>query len=156
MDPYIAVKAIHILSAAVLLGTGAGIAFFFWMAHLGGNVTAIAQTARIVVIADFLFTLPAVVVQPATGVWLIWLRGYAFTEGWIVLALVLYLLIGACWVPVVFLQIKARDLALAAASAGQALPAAYHRIIRLWFWLGWPAFLAVLAIYGLMLFKPGL
>ncbi|MDP6708062.1 MAG: DUF2269 domain-containing protein [Alphaproteobacteria bacterium] len=154
MDLYLAVKTVHILSAAVLFGTGAGIAFFMLMAHLTRDVATIAATARIVVIADFVFTLPAVVVQPATGLWLIWQAGFAVTEPWLLLAYVLYVLVGACWIPVVFLQIKARDLAAAAREQGTPLPAAYTRAFRIWFCLGWPAFAGVVAIYALMLFKP--
>jgi uncharacterized membrane protein len=154
MDPYLAVKTVHILSAAVLFGTGAGIAFFMAMAHRTGDVQTIAATARIVVAADFLFTLPAVIVQPATGAWMIWQAGFEPTEAWLVAAYLLYLLVGACWVPVVFLQIKARDLAAEALAAGAPLPQAYHRAFRLWFVLGWPAFAAVVGLYLLMLFKP--
>ncbi len=154
MDPYLAVKTIHILSAAVLFGTGAGIAFFMVMAHRTGEVATIAATARIVVVADFVFTLPAVVAQPASGAWLIWRAGFEPTAGWLVAAYLLYLLVGACWLPVVFLQIKARDEAARAMADGTPLPQAYHRVFRLWFVLGWPAFAGVVGIYLLMLFKP--
>ena len=105
-------------------------------------------------IADFLFTLPAVVAQPLTGAWLVIEGGYAWGEAWLIWALVLYVVIGACWIPVVFLQIRARDLAAAALRSGSALPWDYHRAMRLWFALGWPAFAAVIAIFVLMIFKP--
>ncbi|MEE8247199.1 MAG: DUF2269 domain-containing protein [Alphaproteobacteria bacterium] len=154
MDFYLWLKVVHVLGAAVLFGTGAGIAFFMWMAHLGGDVAVIHATARLVVIADFLFTLPAVVAQPLTGAWLVIEGGYAWSEAWLIWALALYVVIGACWIPVVFLQIRARDLAAAALRSGSALPWDYHRAMRLWFALGWPAFAAVIAIFVLMIFKP--
>jgi uncharacterized membrane protein len=151
---YFAVKYLHLIGAAVLLGTGAGIAFFQLMAHRGGNVDAIAAVARIVVIADFLFTATAVVLQPITGVVLAGLDGYPLGEGWIVLSIALYLLAGTFWLPVVWMQIRMRDLAAVAARAAQPLPRQYHRLFRIWFAFGFPAFAAVLAIFWLMMTRP--
>jgi uncharacterized membrane protein len=108
-----------------------------------------------VVIADYLFTAAAAVLQPLTGLLLVHLRGYALSQTWIEVSLALYVLIGACWLPVVVLQIRMRDLAEAAVAAGEpALPARYHALARVWFWLGWPAFLSMLAIFWLMIAKP--
>jgi uncharacterized membrane protein len=151
---YFAVKYLHLIGAAVLLGTGAGIAFFQLMAHRSGNVDAIAAVARIVVIADFLFTATAVVLQPITGVVLAGLDGYPLGEGWIVLSIALYLLTGVFWLPVVWMQIRMRDLAAVAARAAQPLPRQYHRLFRIWFAFGFPAFAAVLAIFWLMMTRP--
>jgi uncharacterized membrane protein len=153
---YLPLKLIHILSATVLFGTGLGTAFFMWRADRSRDVAAIAQTARTVVIADTIFTLPAVIVQPVTGVLLALAAGYDLLAGWIVAALVLYVIVGACWLPVVWLQLRMRDLAVEAAAQGAPLPPRYHRYMRRWFALGWPAFLAVLAIFVLMLFRPAL
>jgi uncharacterized membrane protein len=149
---YEMVKALHILSAAVLFGTGLGTAWFFWQAHCTGDAATIAATARAVVRADWLFTTPAVILQPLTGAWLVQLGGYSPTEPWLLWTYVLYVLTGACWLPVVWLQIRMRDLA-AAASNGR-LPPLYHNYARIWFALGWPAFIAVIAIVGLMVAKP--
>ena len=154
MDLYPALKLIHVLSAAVLFGTGLGIAFFMVWAHRTGRPAAIAEVSRIVVGADFVFTATAVVIQPLTGFWLIRLQGYDLFEPWLVAAYGLYLLTGACWLPVVAIQMRMSQLATAAATAGAPLPPAYHRLFRLWFALGWPAFGAVIGLYGLMLFKP--
>ena len=151
---YFAVKYLHLIGAAVLLGTGAGIAFFQLMAHRGGNVTTIAAVARIVVIADFLFTATAVVLQPITGVVLAGLDGYPLGEGWIVLSIALYLMTGVFWLPVVWMQIRMRDLAAVAARAAQPLPRQYHGLFRIWFAFGFPAFAAVLAIFWLMMTRP--
>jgi uncharacterized membrane protein len=136
-------------------GTGAGIAFFMMMAHRSGNPALIAGTARIVVIADMAFTATAVLAQPLTGWLLARETGWAMTEGWILASLALYVLTGACWLPVVRIQITLRDLAADAARGGTALPARYHRLYRLWFALGIPAFAAVLAILWLMIARPG-
>jgi uncharacterized membrane protein len=151
---YFFLKFAHVIGAAVLLGTGAGIAFFMLMAHRDGRPVVVAGTARIVVIADFLFTATAVVAQPVTGVWLALHVGYPLTEGWILLSVLLYLLTGAFWLPVVWMQMRMRDLAAAAASDGTALPDDYHRLFGLWFAMGFPAFAAVLAIFWLMIQRP--
>ena len=154
MLTYQLLKYAHIIGASVLLGTGAGIAFFMLLAHRTADAAVVAGVARIVVIADFLFTASAVVLQPVTGFLLAWWVGYSLTEGWIVLSLLLYLITGAFWVPVVFMQIKMRDLAMRAAAEGTPLPKAYHRIFRRWFAFGFPAFAAVLAIFWLMIARP--
>lgn len=151
---YFWVKWIHILSSTLLFGTGLGIAFFMWLAHLRGDVRVIAATARTVVIADACFTAPAVVVQLGSGLWLMHLMRLPWSLHWIQLALALFVLVGACWLPVLWLQVRARDLAQQAANAGTALPPAYYRAMRWWFWLGWPAFLGVIAIFWLMVMKP--
>jgi uncharacterized membrane protein len=154
MSYYFFLKFLHLIGTAVLLGTGAGIAFFLLLAHRTGKAEVVAAVARIVVIADFLFTATAVVVQPVTGVLLAVEIGFSLHEGWIALSILLYLVTGAFWIPVVFMQIRMRDLAEAAARNGRALPAEYHRLFRRWFAFGFPAFGAVLAIIWLMIAKP--
>jgi uncharacterized membrane protein len=115
MTAYFAVKFVHVIGAAVLLGTGAGIAFFMLMAHRTKSVSAIAHTASIVVIADFVFTASAVVVQPLSGLALAYLGGFSLNEPWILISIGLYLFTGAFWVPVVFMQMRMSDLARDAA-----------------------------------------
>jgi uncharacterized membrane protein len=156
IDWYFALKFVHILSSTVLFGTGLGIAFFMWMAHRTSDARAIAQTARTVVIADAVFTATAVVVQLASGFALAAIAGFSLREPWLLAALVLYAFVGACWLPVVLIQIRLRDLARAAADESAALPVRYHRLFSVWFWLGWPAFIAMLAIFALMIWKPAL
>jgi uncharacterized membrane protein len=156
MTDYFLLKYLHVIGATVLLGTGAGIAFFMLLAHRTGNAQVVAGVARIVVIADFLFTATAVVAQPVTGVLLAWSVGYSLLEGWIVASIALYIFTGALWLPVVWMQARMRDLARAAAEAGEPLPPAYHRLFRLWFWFGFPAFAAVMAIFWLMIARPDL
>jgi uncharacterized membrane protein len=144
----------HVIGATVLLGTGAGIAFFMLRAHFTGDAAVIAGVARIVVTADFVFTATAVVAQPITGALLANLLGYPLLDGWIALSLVLYAVTGAFWLPVVWMQMRMRDLAAAAARAGAPLPRAYHRLFWAWFACGFPAFAAVLGILWLMLTRP--
>lgn len=153
---YFILKFLHLIGAVVLIGTGAGIAFFMVMAHRTGNATKIAGVARIVVTADFLFTASAVLVQPITGVLLAREVGYPLTEGWIVLSILLYLVIGIFWIPVVFMQMRLRDLAEAAEATGAPLPPAYHRLFWTWFAFGFPAFGAILGILWLMIVKPAI
>jgi len=156
MLTYLALKFLHIIGAAVLLGTGAGISFFMLLAHRTGDAATVASVARIVVIADFVFTATAVVVQPITGFLLAWIVGYSLLDGWILLSIALYLLTGAFWLPVVWMQMRMRDLAAEAVREAKPLPAQYHRLFRLWFAFGFPAFGAVVAIFWLMIAKPQL
>lgn len=151
---YHTLEFIHILSATLLFGTGLGTAFAMWRAHRTGDARVIAAVAQGVVLADWVFTTPAVVIQPATGALLVELHGFPWTLPWLVAALVIYVLVGACWIPVVWLQMRMRDLARQAVESGRPLPPLYHRCYRWWFALGWPAFAGVLAIYWLMIFKP--
>lgn len=154
MDLVHVVRWLHVIGAAVLLGTGAGIAFFMVMAHRTRAPALIAHTASIVVVADYLFTASAVVLQPITGAVLAHLVGWRLTEGWILAALGLYVVTGAFWIPVVFMQTRMRDLARTAAAAGGPLPDEYFRLYRRWFVCGFPAFFAVLTILWLMIARP--
>jgi uncharacterized membrane protein len=154
MTLYLILKYLHLIGAAVLLGTGAGIAFFMLCAHLSGDRAVIAGVARIVVLADFLFTATAVVLQPVTGVLLARTVGYSLLDGWIVLSIALYVLTGAFWLPVVVMQMRMRDLAVTAVNKGTPLPPVYHRLFWTWFAFGFPAFTAVAATFWLMIAKP--
>ena len=115
---YIVLKYLHVIGATVILGTGAGIAFFMLMAHRTANAEFVARTAGVVVGADALFTATAVIAQPITGFLLVREMGLSLTDFWIVLSLALYAIAGLFWLPVVFIQTRMRDLAKAAASAG--------------------------------------
>jgi uncharacterized membrane protein len=153
---YLVLKYLHVIGAAVLLGTGAGIAFFMLLGHLAAKPIVVAAIARIVVIADFIFTATAVVAQPITGVALAWTMGWSLWERWLALSILLYLVTGAFWLPVVSMQMRMRDLAAEAAATDQPLPPAYHKLFWWWFAFGFPAFGAVLAIFWLMIAKPSL
>lgn len=155
-DLHLLLKLAHILSAAVLFGTGAGIAFFMLWAHRTRDPATVAAVGRIVVTADFIFTASAVVIQPVTGIALAILLDWPLTAPWLLATYALYAISGACWLPVVGIQIRMARLARAAAEAGQPLPPAYRRLFRWWFALGFPAFFAVLAIYAIMISKPAL
>ena len=155
MHLILGLNVLHVVGAAVLFGTGLGIAFFQFRANRRESPAAIAATLRTVVVADYLFTATAAVLQPITGLLLVQVRGDSLGQTWIALSLALYVLIGLCWLPVVAIQIRMRDLAEAAVAAGEpALPPRYHALARVWFWLGWPAFLSMLAIFWLMIAKP--
>jgi uncharacterized membrane protein len=154
VSAYFVLKVIHILSAAVLAGTGFGIAFFKWVVDRTGNVSAIRVVSEKVVLADWMFTLPAIVVQAVTGVALAHIVGYPLTRGWLFAAICLFCLAGACWLPVVRIQIRLRDLALEYETHGMPIGEKYRRYSRIWFWLGVPAFSAVIVIFWLMVAKP--
>ena len=154
MTPYEIAKVIHVLGTVLLFGTGMGTAFFLLMAYRSRDLDAIRVTARHVIIADWLFTTPAVVVQPITGVVLMLLLGYRFDTVWFAAVVVLFVLTGACWIPVVIIQYRLRDLAISATSF-EVLPQEFHRLMRRWIALGVPAFSSVLLIVVLMVTRAG-
>jgi uncharacterized membrane protein len=149
---YALVKTLHVLSATVLFGTGLGTAYSLWSVNRTRDARAIAHVARQVVRADWLFTTPSAIFQPLSGAWLVQAAGWPW-GGWVGASLVLYVVVAACWLPVVWLQLRMRDLAAAAARHDRPLPARYWRYARLWFWLGVPAFAAMVAVFALMVGK---
>lgn len=156
IDAYLLVKWVHILSSTILFGFGAGTAWYLWNAHLTRDPATIAGVGRMVVRADWIFTGTSGLVQPASGILLAHLAGYSLAEPWLVVTYGLYALAFACWVPVVGLQIRAQRLAKAAAASGSPLGPDYARTMRLWFILGWPAFLGLIGVFWLMIAKPAL
>jgi uncharacterized membrane protein len=156
IDPFLLAKWLHILSATVLFGTGIGTAFQMVWVMRQGDPGQVAGVAGGVVVADWLFTTPAGLVQPATGLWLVWLAGYSLFEPWLLVTYALYVLAFACWLPVVRLQIRIRDLARASAEQGAPLPQEARAAYRLWFALGWPAFGALVVVFWLMVTRPPL
>ena len=156
MNTYLLLKTAHIVSSVVLVGTGFGSAFYLFFANRSGDVRAQAVVARLVVRADLWFTTPAVVAQPATGIALAHMAGWPLATPWLAWSIALYLLAGACWLPVLWLQLRMARMARQAAAHGAALPAAYLRLARWWEGLGYPAFAAMLAVYWLMVNKPAL
>jgi uncharacterized membrane protein len=151
---YLLVKWLHILSSTFLFGTGIGSAFYLLFASLQRDARVIAFVARYVVIADWLFTATTIIIQPATGIYLAHLLQMPLTSGWLLWSFVLYAIAGLCWLPVIGLQMRMRDLAAQAATQDAALPVAYWRFFRWWVALGIPAFCAFLAIFYLMVAKP--
>lgn len=151
---YLLVKWLHIVFSTLIFGTGIGSAFYLLVASLRRDVAVVAGVARIVVWADWLFTATTAVLQPLTGLWLVHIAGFPLDTPWVLWSLVLYVVAIACWLPVVRLQIRMRDLACAAAEAKAELPPAYWRHFRQWVALGVPAFFAFMAIFYLMVVKP--
>jgi uncharacterized membrane protein len=154
MSAYLAVKTLHILTATVLFGTGLGIAFFMFCSRFTGDLQEKLFAVRTTVLADYLFTAPAAVLQPASGAWLIWHSGFRWNDGWLLATYALYVLAAACWLPVVAIQIRLKRMVAACLAADKPLPDEYHRLFRVWFILGWPAFLALVAVFFLMVAKP--
>ena len=154
MNTYLVLKTIHVTGAAVLFGTGLGIAFFKWVTDRTGDSTAIRVVSEKVVLADWLFTLPAILVQAVTGFALARTLGYPLLSGWLGWAIGFFVLAGLCWIPVVWLQLRMRDLARTSVRDGVALGARYWDYARLWFWLGVPAFTSVVLVFWLMVSKP--
>lgn len=153
---YLTLKSLHILSMILLFGTGLGSAFYKFMADMHGDVRAIYTTNKHVVLADWLFTTPTILIQPLTGYYLLQELPFPITTPWLLSSIILYLLAGACWLPVVVLQIRMRELSKLAVQQQTALTPQYFNYAHQWFWLGVPAFIAMILIVLLMVLKPTL
>jgi len=151
---YLIVKWLHVLSSTLLFGTGIGSAWYLLFAVISKNVQAIAVVTRILVIADWLFTGVTMIAQPATGFYLIHLAGFPMHTPWIKWSVVLFVIALLCWLPVVWLQMKMRDIAAEAMQQAAPLPAQFWRYFRAWIVLGIPAFFAFIAVFYLMVVKP--
>lgn len=154
MDTYLVIKTLHIVSSTVLFGTGLGIAFFMLASRYAQNTFEKYYAARMTVLADTVFTLPAVIVQPISGLWLALNGGYDPMAPWLMWTYALYVVAGLCWLPVVWLQISMKRLLAAALHNNQPPCAQYHRYFKIWFALGWPAFMSLIVIFYLMVAKP--
>ena len=157
MNAYLLIKTLHILPSVLLVGTGFGSAFYLFFINRTGSVQAIAAVSRLVVRADWWFTTPTVLFQPLSGLWLAHTAGWAWNTPWVMVSVALYTVAGLCWLPVVWIQIQMHRIAVETAECGHAtLPALYWRYARMWECLGYPAFVALLVVYFLMVSKPAL
>lgn len=154
MDIYLITKTIHILSSTILFGTGIGIAFFMFRSMFTNNMHEKFYAAKNTVLADYLFTFSAVIIQPLSGVALIHMAGYDWTDFWLMATYVIYIIAGLCWLPVVWIQIELKKMVAEALESGEPLPARYHKLFKIWFLLGWPAFVGLVAVFYLMVAKP--
>ena len=154
MDWYFIVKTLHIISATILFGTGLGIAFFFFRSQFTDDLQEKLYAARTTVLADYIFTAPAVVIQPLTGFWLVRHGGFTWTDTWLSVTYAIYILAGACWLPVVWIQIQLKTMLAHSVLTGEQLPDRYKKLFRLWFLLGWPAFVGLVIVFFLMTVKP--
>ena len=154
MDLYSLVKVLHILSSTILFGTGIGIAFFMFRSHFTNDANEKLYAARNTVIADYLFTLPAVILQPITGFWLVLYGGFNWLDLWLVATYGIFVIAGICWLPVVWIQIQLKRMLVESVESRTELPEQYFRYFKLWFVLGWPAFAGLVVVFFLMVMKP--
>ena len=154
MDIYFIVKTLHIISATILFGTGIGIAFFMFRSYFTNNIREKLYAARNTVLADYIFTLPAVIIQPLSGIWLVWQGGFGWMDMWLSTTYAIYIIAGLCWLPVVWIQIQLKKMVRHSAETGEALPARYKKLFKIWFLLGWPAFIGLVIVFYLMVTKP--
>ena len=154
MAAYFLIKTIHIISSTILFGTGIGIAFFMFQSHFTENINTKLFAANSTVLADYLFTFPAVIVQPITGFWLMLHLGYDWNSKWLLLTFIIYGVAGLCWLPVVWIQIQLKKILINSVENNTNLPPRYFRLFKVWFLLGWPAFLGLVIIFFLMVMKP--
>lgn len=151
---YLIAKWLHILSSTVLFGTGIGSAFYMFFATLQRDPRVVAPVVGLVVWADAIFTTTTIIFQPLSGWYMLHLTGIPLSTPWVMWSIGLYVLATACWLPVVWLQIKLRDIARQAAAAGTPLPPRYWRLFAIWVALGVPALIAFLVVFWLMVAKP--
>ncbi len=154
IDTYLIIRTLHILSATILFGTGIGIAFFMFRSYFTDDIHEKLYAARNTVLADYIFTLPAVILQPVTGLLLIRQVGYDWTDLWLIITYVIYIIAGACWLPVVWIQIELKKMLIRCAKDGTKLPTRYHTLFKIWFIFGWPAFIGLVIVFFLMVMKP--
>lgn len=154
MNIYLVVKTIHVISSTILFGTGIEIAFFMLRSYYADNLHQKLFAAKETVIADFIFTLPAVITQAVSGIWLVWNSGYQWSDLWLTTTYIIYIIAGICWLPVVWIQIKLRNIVTDSAVNQSQLPPAYFKLFRIWFLLGWPAFTGLVVIFFMMIAKP--
>ena len=154
MNAYLVIKTLHIIGSTILFGTGIGIAFFMFRSYFADNLHEKFYAARNTVLADYIFTLPAVIIQPLTGFWLIREGGYGWNANWLLLTYGIYILAGSCWLPVVWIQIQLKKMVAESIETETDLPLLYHKLFKIWFLLGWPAFIGLLFVFYLMVAKP--
>jgi uncharacterized membrane protein len=154
MDSYFILKTVHVLSSTILFGTGAGIAFFMFRSMFTDDLHEKFYAARTTVLADYIFTIPAVIVQPLSGIALIHIVGYNWADFWLAATYVIYAIAGLCWLPVVWIQIQLKKMVAQALEGNKELPAEYYKLFKIWFLLGWPAFVGLIIVFYLMVAKP--
>lgn len=150
---YLVLKWIHVLSSTILFGAGVGSAFHLFASSLRRRVGGVAASTRNVVVADWILTTPTAILQPVTGILLVERMNLPYSTPWIAWSLGLYAVAIACWIPVVVIQIRMRNIAVAAEQAGAPVPAAYDRLFHLWTVLGFAAFFPFVLIFWLMVTK---
>lgn len=154
MDLYTTVKTLHIISSTILFGTGIGTAFFMFRSYFTDNIHEKLYAARNTVLADYIFTFPAVIIQPVSGIALIYIAGFDWSAYWLMLSYVIYIIAGLCWLPVAWIQIQLKNMCIEASAKGTELPEKYNKLFKTWFLLGWPAFLGLVIVFYLMVAKP--
>ncbi len=154
LDLYIFIKTLHVISSTILFGTGIGIAFFMFRSYFAKSLDEKMYAARNTVLADYLFTLPAVVMQPLSGAALIYMAGYDWTDRWLLWTYGIYVVAGLCWLPVVWIQIELKRILVNCVRTGAEVPLRYYRLFRIWFLFGWPAFIGLIIVFYLMVAKP--
>jgi uncharacterized membrane protein len=154
MNIYLVVKTIHVISSTILFGTGIGIAFFMLRSYYTDNMHQKLFAAKETVIADFIFTFPAGITQVVSGIWLVWNSGYQWSDLWLTTTYIIYIIAGVCWLPVVWIQVKLRNIVADSAANQTQLPPTYFKLFRIWFLLGWPAFTGLVVIFFMMIAKP--
>lgn len=154
MSLYLLLKTLHILSATLLFGFGLGSAYYALRAWRSGELAVIATTFRHLVTADWLFIVTSAVFQPLSGLALAKVAGWPLNQLWLLWSVGLFVFAGLCWLPLLWLQISVRNMAAKALRDETELPQRAYLYMCIWLCLGWPAFIAFIAIFWLMVAKP--
>lgn len=150
---YLGLKYLHVIAAIFLFGFGMGSYLYLIAASRSRNPLVIAHVAANVVRFDTWITTPAGFVQIATGYALVQLMGLPLSSGWVGVSLLIFLLVGLLWLPVLVLQKRLQTLAQQASASGVALACGYQGIYRAWFWMGVAGFTGMFVIVLMMVSK---
>jgi uncharacterized membrane protein len=153
----LAIKFVHLVAAAAMLGTWLGVAVFMLLADRSGNTSVVALTARFAVSVEKIVMIAAISLQPISGIPLAWAIGISpLDEFWIVLSLGLFAVVVAAWFAVLRIEIRIRDLTRQAALDAVPLPDEYRRLFRLYSVVVWPALAGMVVLFLLMTWQPRL
>jgi len=150
---YTTLLFLHIISAVVLFGMGAGSAFYKFRADRSDNLEVIVFINRVVVLFDILFTTPSAIAQPITGFLLLNRLNLPLSTPWVAISITLFVISGLAWLVAVKLQIMMRDISIKALNSQKSLPKEYSKLVNIWILLGIVSFITMGTIFVLMVFK---
>jgi uncharacterized membrane protein len=157
LDLILAIKFVHLVGAAAMLGTWLGVAIFMLLAHRSDNPSVVAVTSRFAVTVQLRVMIAAVAIQPISGFALAGAIGVSpVGEFWLVLSLPIYALIVAAWIVALRTEIRIRDLTRQAALDSVPLSEPYRALFRRYSAFTWPALAGTVVLFLLMTWQPKL
>lgn len=142
---------IHVVSAVIFIGNIVTVAFWKLKAEFSRDPAHIHRTAKNIMVADYIFTIPSNIGLLISGFLLAFQSSYPLTEiNWLTLSLTLFIVTGILWV-VCLLPLQRKMIHY---SQGNWDEANYKKVSRTWDALGTLATLIPLFILYLMVMKP--